>query len=130
VPEAVQKQVDLGFEGDAAPCIIPGNELLLVEMLNNVIDNALRYGAPGGGAVTVRLMQSPELAIEVEDDGPGIPEEERSRVFERFHRVPGSAPGGCGLGLAIVREIASLHGATVSAQPRRAPGSPTGGTVI
>ena len=50
----------------------------------------------------------------MEDDGPGIPEAERDRVFERFHRVLGSGQEGCGLGLAIVREIAERHGATVT----------------
>jgi two-component system sensor histidine kinase TctE len=50
----------------------------------------------------------------VEDDGPGIPEGERERVFERFHRVLGTGQEGCGLGLAIVREIAERHGAQVS----------------
>jgi two-component system sensor histidine kinase TctE len=49
--------------------------------------------------------------LEVEDDGPGIPESERARVRERFYRIPGSAAGGCGLGLAIVDEIATQHGA-------------------
>ena len=52
--------------------------------------------------------------LEVEDDGPGIPEAERPRVRERFYRLPGSAPGGCGLGLAIVDEISRQHGARLS----------------
>jgi two-component system sensor histidine kinase TctE len=54
--------------------------------------------------------------LEVEDDGPGIPAEEREKVFERFYRIPGGSPEGCGLGLAIVREIAQGHGATVAAR--------------
>jgi signal transduction histidine kinase len=58
------------------------------------------------------------VQITVEDEGPGIPEAERSRIFERFHRVPGSPAGGCGLGLPIVREIARMHGGEVAAEPR------------
>jgi len=114
VPEALQKNVDLGFAGASHPVLIVGDELLLAEMLNNLIDNALRYGAQPEGSVTVRLSVLPRVQLSVEDDGPGIPESERPRIFERFHRLPGSAPGGCGLGLAIVREIARAHDAEVS----------------
>jgi two-component system, OmpR family, sensor histidine kinase TctE len=115
VPEALQKNVDLGYAGTTEPVLIRGDELLLAEMLNNLIDNALRYGAGPGGTVTVRLSDGPHIELAVEDDGPGIPEAERMRIFERFHRVPGSAPGGCGLGLTIVREIARAHDAEVFA---------------
>jgi two-component system sensor histidine kinase TctE len=65
--------------------------------------------------VTVRSgYQHGDPYLEVEDDGPGIPESERSRVRERFYRIPGSPAGGCGLGLAIVEEIARQHGARLS----------------
>ena len=114
VPEALAANVDLGFAGEAGPVLLVGHEVLLGEMLNNLIDNALRYGSRAGQSVTVRLSREPRVEIAVEDEGPGIAEEERSRIFERFHRLPGSAPGGAGLGLAIVREIAHLHGAEVT----------------
>ena len=85
-------------------------------MLNNLIDNAIQY-TPAGGRVTVRIRQQDgRVTLEVEDDGPGIPVDERERVFERFYRMPGGAPEGCGLGLAIVREIVQGHHATVSVQ--------------
>jgi two-component system, OmpR family, sensor histidine kinase TctE len=113
VPEALHKDVDLGYAGPPTPVMIEGDELLLAEMLNNLIDNALRYGAVRGGTITVRLTEEAPVELSIEDDGPGIPEAERERVFERFHRVPGSAPGGCGLGLAIVWEIAQAHHAEV-----------------
>jgi two-component system sensor histidine kinase TctE len=113
VPEALAAGVDFGFAGDGGPVRIVGHEVLLGEMLNNLIDNALRYGARRGQSVTVRLVREPRVEIAVEDEGPGIPEEERERVFERFHRLAGSPPGGAGLGLAIVREIARLHHADV-----------------
>jgi two-component system sensor histidine kinase TctE len=118
VPDALAKGVDLGFSGETRPVMAVGHELLLAEMLNNLIDNALCYAAHPGASITVRLTSDPHVEIAVEDDGPGIPETERRRVFERFHRLPGSPAGGCGLGLAIVREIALLHGAEVSAEAR------------
>ena len=116
VQTALQKNIDLGFEAADATFAMPGNGFLLVEMLNNVIDNALRY-TPDNGRVTVRVMRGTErLLIEVEDNGKGIPEDQRERVFERFYRVLGSNQTGCGLGLAIVREIALRHGGEVAIQ--------------
>jgi two-component system sensor histidine kinase TctE len=123
VPEALRKKVDLGFAGETGPVQIMGHELLLTEMLDNLIDNALRYGAQPGQSITVRLTATPHVELVVEDEGPGIPENERGRIFERFHRLPGSAPGGCGLGLTIVREIARVHDALVSVET---PASGTG----
>jgi two-component system sensor histidine kinase TctE len=78
-------------------------------MLNNVLDNAVRY-TQAGGNVTVRIaQQGPSVVLNIEDNGPGIPHGERERVFERFYRVLGTGVEGCGLGLAIVREIALTH---------------------
>lgn len=110
---AVAKGIDLGFEAD--PVRVDGSRWMLREMLANLIDNAIHY-TPAEGRVTVRCGHTEEghVFVEVEDDGPGIPEEERSKVFERFYRVPGSAGAGTGLGLAIVREVADRHGAEVS----------------
>ncbi len=113
VPEALARNVDLGYAGEEGPVMIEGDEVLLAELLGNLIDNALRYGGPGG-TVTVRLTGDPPVELQVEDDGPGVPASERDSVFERFHRVAGTPTGGCGLGLAIVREIALAHAATVS----------------
>ena len=110
VPQALRKMIDLGFEGDAEAWI-EGDALRLKMLLDNLIDNALRY-TPSGGKVTVQVVQSVgSVVLSVEDNGPGIPAEERSRVFERFYRVLGSGEEGSGLGLAIVQEIAQLHGA-------------------
>jgi two-component system sensor histidine kinase TctE len=113
VQPALKKNIDLGLETDGDVCTIKGNSLLLVEMLNNLIDNALRYTQPNGH-VTVRIMRdATAFRLEVEDNGRGIPENERMRVFERFYRVLGSNQDGCGLGLSIVREIAHRHDAEV-----------------
>lgn len=116
VPRALSCQIDLGFDETPAPAFISADPFLVRELLNNLIDNALNY-TPPGGQITVRVRESGDTALlEVEDNGCGIPVEERDRVFERFYRITGGSPAGCGLGLAIVREIAHGHGATVSAE--------------
>jgi two-component system, OmpR family, sensor histidine kinase TctE len=110
VPQALERGVDLGFEG-AERAQVRAQPLLLRELLANLVDNALRYGRPRG-RITVSVAdgeRGPTLAVE--DDGPGIPAAERGRVLERFYRIPGTAADGCGLGLAIVAEIARTHGA-------------------
>jgi len=113
VPDAIQRGLDLGFEGESRPLQIVAVPMLVREMLKNLVDNALRY-TPSGGTVTVRLARRGEAAfIEVEDTGPGIPEAERPRIFDRFYRILGTNVDGSGLGLAIVREIAQQHGALV-----------------
>lgn len=119
VQMALEKKIDLGFEGSdlALPllCDAPG----LNEMLNNLIDNAIRY-TPGGGHITVSaLCDGDEGVLCVEDDGPGIPPQHRERVFERFYRILGSGQSGSGLGLAIVAEIARRHGARLTLEEGR-----------
>jgi two-component system sensor histidine kinase TctE len=100
--------IDLGAETVAAS--VTAEAGLLEDLLENLIDNALKY-TPRGGHVTVRCALDGRVPyLEVEDDGPGIPESERARVRERFYRLPGSVGIGCGLGLAIVDEIARVHG--------------------
>lgn len=109
---ALAKDIDLGFE--IAPCSVDGLPWMLQEALSNLVDNAIRY-TPRGGVVTVRCgVGAGQPFLEVEDSGPGIPEEYRERIFERFFRIPGMSGDGCGLGLAIVDEIAKLHAAKVS----------------
>ena len=110
VPRALDRNIDLGFESPLATARAEGDAFMLKEMLNNLLDNAVRYTQPGG-QVTVRVARGTgAFVLTVEDNGPGIPDAERERVFERFHRVLGSGADGCGLGLAIVREIALSHG--------------------
>ncbi len=109
VPAALKKKIDLGFETALDATAFPGNEMLLREMLGNLIDNAIRY-TQTGGEITVRIARSDNLlTLAVEDNGPGVPLADRERVFERFHRAASPEEDGCGLGLAIVREIAHLH---------------------
>lgn len=110
VPQALEQGADLGYAGPESPVRMNGNAMLLHELLSNLIDNALRYGKPAG-KVTVGVCSGAQVQLSVEDDGPGIPPDARERVFDRFVRL--STGEGCGLGLAIVREIAALHGGEV-----------------
>ena len=104
---SVEGGIDLGAE--AQPARVNGNPRLIEDLLGNLVDNALSY-TPKGGRVTVRSgVQDSNPYLEVEDDGPGIPEAERVRVRQRFYRLPGTPGLGCGLGLAIVEEISQLH---------------------
>jgi two-component system sensor histidine kinase TctE len=124
VPRALQAGVDLGFddvvgdESTSPPVPVGGNAALLREVFVNLIDNAIRY-AGRGAVVTVRATRDGERArVEVEDSGPGIAEADRERVLERFVRATSEGTG-CGLGLAIVREIVERHGGSVALQPRQ-----------
>jgi two-component system, OmpR family, sensor histidine kinase TctE len=112
VPEAYRKNVDLGFEGVEPHATIRGDATRLTELLNNLLDNAIRY-SQSDGRVTVRVASHPPR-VSVSDDGPVIPVDERERIFERFHRLLGSHADGSGLGLAIVQEIAKLHDAKIT----------------
>lgn len=101
--------VELEFDLKRAP--IRGNALLVGELASNLVDNACRYGARQVKIST--FAQGGRSILEVEDDGPGIPVAERTRIFERFHRLQHHSTDGSGLGLAIVAEIAQRHGAKI-----------------
>jgi two-component system sensor histidine kinase TctE len=112
VQMALEKNIDLGYEGTAVA--VQGDASSLVEMLNNLIDNAIRY-TPAGGHITVSVNATQQGAeLSVEDNGPGIEAQHRERVFERFYRILGSGQSGSGLGLAIVAEVAKRHGAALT----------------
>ncbi|MGJ9418043.1 ATP-binding protein [Massilia sp. CMS3.1] len=110
---AQAKEVDLGLQhADAA--MIDGQPDALHILLRNLVENAIKY-TPGGGTVDI-AVRADKAAVDVmvEDSGPGIPPEERERVFDRFYRVAGSDAAGSGLGLAIIKAIAERHGATLT----------------
>ncbi len=111
---ALHKNIDLGFSSGLKTAFINGNAALLRELINNLIDNAIRY-SPNGGQVTVGVRQENNaIFFEVQDNGIGLDTENQALIFERFYRVLGTQQDGCGLGLTIVHEIAERHGATVS----------------
>ena len=109
---------------EASPCVVRCDAQLVVQAVSNLLANAVRHS--GTDDITLSLEVSDrEARIVVEDHGVGIPPEHAARVFERFHRVDPSrtaATGGAGLGLAIVRRIARLHGGDVSLAPARPQG--------
>lgn len=109
VPGAGEAGIDLGFEGDGK-ALIRAEPLLIGELLRNLIENAIAYSGKGA-EVTVRVeMETDGVRLDVEDNGPGIPPENRQVVRQRFARGGrGQAPG-MGLGLPIVEEIAGLFG--------------------
>lgn len=126
VPRALQAGVDLGFELEAAP--LRGQAFLLRELLENLVHNSVSYAGPGA-RITVRTGSVPGgntshtgwAQLEVEDNGPGIPPQERARALQRFQRgsaarsqAHGTESGtGSGLGLAIAQDIARRHGGTL-----------------
>jgi two-component system phosphate regulon sensor histidine kinase PhoR len=127
-PAASAKQQRISTRIDPAAATLVGDPAKLHDVLRNLVENAIAY-APPGGAITLEAKPAPSaVELIVADEGPGIPDKDLERIFERFYRVdPGRAPetGGVGLGLAIVKHLVALHGGTVRAANR-----PTGGAVF
>jgi signal transduction histidine kinase len=114
-------RIDAAAGGE--PLRVPGDERLVRRALRNLLENARRYG---GGQVEVQVHRRADRAeVRVDDNGPGVPEGYRERIFEAFFRLPGHAEraGGVGLGLALVRQIAERHGGSVRCEPREGGGS-------
>ena len=110
--------VDLRIDVEPASLEIAGDEERIHQVVGNLVENALRF-SPRPGVVTIRARPvSSSVRLEVVDEGPGIPSVERTRAFERFHRVDAARPegGGAGLGLAIARWIVDLHGGSIHAE--------------
>jgi signal transduction histidine kinase len=114
-------------EGETTASVDPDR---LRQVVQNLLHNAVRF-APAGGQVTVIVRggsgdQDRWVTVEVEDDGPGIPAEDLSRIFEPFYRVDPSrsrASGGTGMGLAVVKLLVQVHGGSVRAENRPSGGS-------
>jgi two-component system OmpR family sensor kinase len=125
-PLAAERGVTVTIDGDAAEVL--GDRDRLQQVIANLVDNATRM-APTGGSVTVRLRtEEDQSVVEVADDGPGIPDADLQRLFDRFYRAESSrarATGGAGLGLAIVKAILASHRGTITASNR-----PEGGAVF
>jgi two-component system OmpR family sensor kinase len=110
---AQARGIDLGVD-EAEAASVEGQPDSLHILLRNLVDNAIKY-APGGGTVDISVQRAPgAVVLKVEDSGPGIPPEERERVFDRFYRIAGSDAAGSGLGLAIIKSIAERHGAKLT----------------
>ncbi len=115
IHEALRGDIDLGYQGPDAPAWMSGDVASLQELVDNLIDNAVRY-AGKGAQVTVSVLLQPGhgVLLQVEDNGPGVPPDVLTRLGERFFRAPGAREGGTGLGLAIVQQIAARHAARVA----------------
>lgn len=112
-PSAVEKQIELEFEHEENLPEFAGNLTAISILIRNLVDNAIRYCKDAGKVLVQVYQKNDDMVLEVRDNGPGIPSELQSRVFERFFRVLGNKSPGSGLGLAIVRQITDLHGGKV-----------------
>lgn len=125
-PIAAQKGVGLHVVGAGTRACINGNHSHLVSAVGNLVDNAIKY-SDQGQPVTVSLrVEDTEVVVEVEDKGIGIPMDNMDRIFERFYRVDRArsrGTGGSGLGLSIVRHVATNHGGEVNVSSREGEGS-------
>jgi signal transduction histidine kinase len=113
---AADRGVSLGL--DPEPAMVRGDQARLRQLVVILVDNAVRH-TPRGGSVLVRVRgDRDEVTIDVDDDGPGIRPEDMPKVFDRFWRAPGQAPGGTGLGLAIAKSIVDLHDGRITVSNR------------
>lgn len=99
------------------PCMLSGYGEALRILVRNLLDNAIKYTPVGGTIHLSTQHQGQQIVLTVEDSGPGLAPQDRSRVLDRFYRVAGSGGTGSGLGLAIVKTIADIHRASVSIEP-------------
>lgn len=118
--QAKEISLDCRKDGDAG---IRGRKELLIRLIDNLIGNAIKYSPPGAEIEARCREEGSGVILEISDTGPGIPPEHLEKIFERFYRVPGESEAGSGLGLAMVREIAELHGAEISAESTLGEGS-------
>ena len=121
---AVEEGARVGAAVDGSPVSVMGDERLLRRAVRNLMENAQRYGQ--GKPVDVQVGQADgKVTVRVEDRGPGVPADQRERIFEAFYRLPGHAEmaGGVGLGLSLVRQITQRHGGDVRCEAREGGGS-------
>ena len=115
-PLAENKGIALNCAGDA---LVIGSDTLLYRLVFNLVENAIRYSRPGSTVNVSICDNNSRVFLRVEDQGPGIPKQYRESIFQPFFRLDKSrcrAYGGAGLGLALVWEIAALHGGTVEVE--------------
>ncbi len=127
VEESARAGVALELAEGTTSLLVPGVGKLLLRLMRNLLENARRYGgAAGPGGVTVAVRREDgEAVLTVSDRGPGVPPDQRERIFEPFYRLPGASEreGGVGLGLALVKSIAQRHGGSVRCEAREAGGA-------
>lgn len=114
VPIALKKEIEIEILSESSNLLIKGDAVLLSELLNNLVDNAIHYNVAGTKVVVSLRDDVDMVTLIVADNGVGIPVEDQKNVWQRFYRVLGNNNVGCGLGLSIVDEIAKRHSATVA----------------
>ena len=125
--ECARADAELGISATGQSLMLQGSPRLLRRLMRNLLENAKRYGVKAGGQGDVSLELTQQrlgmrdfIEIAVHDRGPGVPLDQRARIFEPFYRMPGASEreGGVGLGLALVKSISERHGGTVHCEPR------------
>ena len=119
-PLAYGRNVNVGLQSQVSAINVRGTMGLVEAIVRNLLENAILYTRPGS---EVALSLSPSGVLTIDDRGPGIPPEERTRIFDRFWRGSGAGANGSGLGLAIVKEVADRIGATIEVTARVRGGS-------
>jgi two-component system sensor histidine kinase TctE len=109
---ALERGVKLAYDGPAG-VDLKGNRFALKQMIQNLVENAIRYSEPGSDVQVTLQRDGNGVLLSVADRGPGIPDAEKPLVFERFYRSPGNSRSGSGLGLAIAEEVAGHHRASL-----------------
>ena len=125
-PLAREKNIELS--GNCENLTMEGSDILIYRLVYNLVENAIKYNQAGGQVTVTAAGKDRHIHLAVTDTGNGIPQELRERIFEPFFRVDKSrsrALGGVGLGLALVREIVSVHDGSISVRD-----NPAGGTVF
>ncbi len=122
---AINEQIEIKFESEFEECFAPADQFWIVQLLTNLLSNAINYSA--SGSIIVRLRKEEEKCmISVEDEGVGIPENELDSIFEPFQSASNESTkeyNSTGLGLAICREIVEAHGGTIHAMNNKLSGS-------
>ena len=116
----------LRYETEGESCVVEADPQRLHQAITNFIENAIKYAQPGGEVLVSSWCRDDECGVTVTDNGPGIPEDAREHIFDRFYRADrarGRDGGGSGLGLAICLEIAKAHGGRVFVESEEGAGS-------
>lgn len=114
VPEAIRNKLEFEFLASSEPALVYGDRNGLEELISNLIENSILYSEPGGKIIVKIMVMTDRTVLTIEDNGCGIPSNEREKVFERFYRGATTDKPGTGLGLAIVKEIATTHNANTT----------------
>ena len=112
-PLIAEKDISLSLTHDDDMAVVLGHEVALTAMFRNLIENALRYTETEGQVDVSVRRDGAQVVIDISDNGPGIPDDRRQAVFQRFHREVESATRGYGLGLSIVQRAIELHEASI-----------------